>query len=47
MDGGLLYEHLTANPANHAYDGVAGIAAGDHAAHRPSRGTRSSPGSSA
>jgi len=32
MDGGALYEHLTANPANHAYDGVAGIAAADYAA---------------
>lgn len=39
MDGGLLHEHLTANPANHAWDGVAGIPAGqrsaiDHAAER-------------
>ena len=25
MDGGALYEHLVASPANHAYDGVAGI----------------------
>jgi hypothetical protein len=32
MDGGALYEHLAANPANHAYDGVVGIAAADHAA---------------
>ncbi len=32
MDGGALYEHLIANPSNHAYDGVTGIAAGDHAA---------------
>jgi hypothetical protein len=32
MDGGLLYEHLVENPANHAYDGVAGIAAADHGA---------------
>jgi hypothetical protein len=32
LDGGALYAHLTANAANHAYDGVAGIAAGDHAA---------------
>jgi hypothetical protein len=29
MDGYLLYEHLKANAANHAYDGVAGIAAAD------------------
>jgi len=29
MDGGALYAHLKANPANHAYDGVAGIADGD------------------
>jgi hypothetical protein len=29
MDGGALYLHLKASPANHAYDGVAGIAAGD------------------
>jgi hypothetical protein len=26
MDGGALYQHLIANPANHCYDGVAGIA---------------------
>ena len=32
MDGGALYEHLIADPANHAYDGVAGIAAGDQPA---------------
>ena len=32
MDGGALYLHLKANPANHAYDGVAGIAAADQAA---------------
>jgi len=32
MDGAALYEHLTANPANHAYDGVVGVAFGDHAA---------------
>jgi hypothetical protein len=32
MDGGLLLDHLAANPANHAYDGVAGIAAADFAA---------------
>jgi hypothetical protein len=32
MDGGALYEHLTASSANHAYDGVAGIAEGDHKA---------------
>lgn len=30
MDGGMLYTYLTANPAHHAYDGVAGIAATDH-----------------
>ena len=29
MDGGALYEHLTANPANHAYDGVVGVLPGD------------------
>ena len=32
MDGGALYEHLVADPANHAYDGVVGVAVGDHAA---------------
>lgn len=32
MDGGALYEYLTANPSHHAYDGVAGIAAADQAA---------------
>jgi hypothetical protein len=32
MDGGALFEHLSANPANHAYDGVAGIAAADFTA---------------
>jgi hypothetical protein len=32
MDGGALYTHLKTDLANHAYDGVAGIAAGDHAA---------------
>ncbi len=32
MDGGLLYEHLLASAANHAYDGVAGIPNGDHLA---------------
>jgi hypothetical protein len=32
MDGGALYMHLIANPANHAYDGVAGISAADQAA---------------
>ena len=32
MDGGSLYLHLTAAPANHAYDGMAGIAASDYAA---------------
>ena len=29
MDGGALYSYLTADPAHHAYDGVAGIAPGD------------------
>jgi hypothetical protein len=32
MDGGALYTHLIANPANHPYDGVAGIAPADQAA---------------
>jgi hypothetical protein len=32
MDGGALYMHLIASAANHAYDGVAGIAPGDRAA---------------
>jgi hypothetical protein len=32
MDGGALYLYLKANPANHAYDGVAGVAPGDQAA---------------
>jgi hypothetical protein len=33
MDGGKLYEHLVADPtAHHAYDGVNGIAGGDHEA---------------
>jgi hypothetical protein len=32
MDGGALYSYLTADPAHHAYDGVAGIASADHAA---------------
>jgi len=32
MDGGALYEHLVASPANHAYDPVVGIAPGDKAA---------------
>jgi hypothetical protein len=32
MDGGALYDHLTAAPGNHAYDGIAAIAAADHAA---------------
>src|SRR5581483_2555884 len=32
MDGGALYQHLKASPANHAYDGVAGVAPGDQAA---------------
>ena len=31
MDGGKLYEHLVENPANHAFDGVAGVPATDHA----------------
>jgi hypothetical protein len=29
MDGGLLYLHLKASAANHAYDGVAGVSPGD------------------
>jgi hypothetical protein len=29
MDGGALYEHLTESSSNHAYDGIAGIGAGD------------------
>src|SRR5438067_2189254 len=32
MDGGALLEYLLADSANHAYDGVAGIAPGDHTA---------------
>jgi hypothetical protein len=32
MDGGALFEHLSADTANHAYDGVAGVAAADFAA---------------
>jgi hypothetical protein len=32
MDGGKLYEHLMADPAHRAYDGVSGVAAGDHEA---------------
>jgi hypothetical protein len=32
MDGGALYQHLKASSANHAYDGVAGVAPGDQAA---------------
>jgi hypothetical protein len=32
MDGGGLYGHLIANPANHAYDGVVGILPADHGA---------------
>jgi len=32
MDGGALYTYLAADPAHHAYDGVAGIAGTDHAA---------------
>ena len=31
MDGGALYAHLKANPANHAYEGMA-VAPADHAA---------------
>lgn len=30
MDGGALYGYLAASPAHHAYDGIAGIAPGDH-----------------
>ncbi len=30
MDGGLLYEHLVADPGNHAWDGVANISGSDH-----------------
>jgi hypothetical protein len=29
MDGGALIDHLRASPANHAYDGVAGVASTD------------------
>jgi hypothetical protein len=32
MDGGALYEYLAADASRHAYDGVAGVAAADHAA---------------
>ena len=32
MDGGALLEYLLADPTHRAYDGVAGIAPGDHAA---------------
>jgi hypothetical protein len=32
MDGGALYAYLTADPAHHAYDGVAGITPAHHAA---------------
>jgi hypothetical protein len=32
MDGGALLEYLRADPSHHAYDGVAGVAAADHAA---------------
>jgi hypothetical protein len=32
MDGGALLAHLAESPAHHAYDGVAGIDPGDHAA---------------
>jgi hypothetical protein len=32
MDGGALYLYLAADPAHHAYDGIAAIAASDYAA---------------
>ena len=32
MDGGALYSYLAADPGHHAYDGVAGIAPGEHTA---------------
>lgn len=32
MDGGALYEYLTADPAHHAYDGIGSISASDYAA---------------
>jgi hypothetical protein len=32
MDGGALYAYLKGDPAHHAYDGVAGVAGGHHAA---------------
>lgn len=32
MDGGALYTYLVADPAHHAYDGVAGVAAADFGA---------------
>jgi hypothetical protein len=32
MDGFLLYSYLKADPAHHAYDGVAGVPAGEHVA---------------
>jgi hypothetical protein len=32
MDGGALLEYLLKSPSNHCYDGVAGIASGDHTA---------------
>ncbi|MGN6814813.1 MAG: hypothetical protein ACTHK3_01840 [Solirubrobacterales bacterium] len=32
MDGGKLYEHLVANPGNHAYDGLLGITPAERAA---------------
>jgi hypothetical protein len=32
MDGGALLEYLLADPSHHVYDGVAGIAVGDHSA---------------
>jgi len=32
MDGGALYAYLMADPAHHAYDNIAAIAAADHAA---------------
>jgi hypothetical protein len=31
MDGGALYSYLVADPAHHAYDGIAAIASSDHA----------------
>jgi hypothetical protein len=32
MDGGALYSYLIADPAHHAFDGIAAVAAADHAA---------------